>query len=192
MKLDKPFLTYRHAKHALKHACAAGLGRSVRLMSSDSFLPVDEAENTHTHAPKHTQNQVISTYTRIFSVISHGRESRRACVSDVFSSESLWLPYRSSSFFCHPSCSSSKPPSSLFYLQVQSSLCPLVLSSMQFYSVSSPPFISAYCSPPHTCTLLHLPSAWPNTTTSSSCTRPCLSSTTQTQGVLHKLLSGQS
>lgn len=41
------------------------------------------------------------------------------------------------------------PQAAFFYLQVQSSLCPLVLSSMQFYSVSSP-LISAYCYPsPH-------------------------------------------
>lgn len=62
-------------------------------MSSDSFHPVDEVDAyTETHRNRSYQP------TQIFSVTSHGRESRRACVSDVFSSESLWLPYRSSSF----------------------------------------------------------------------------------------------
>lgn len=34
------------------HARATGLGRSTRLMSSDSFLPVDEAD-TQTHMQTH-------------------------------------------------------------------------------------------------------------------------------------------
>lgn len=53
----------------------------------------------------------------------------------------------SSFFSCQPSYSSSKSPSRLFtppILQLQSSLRPLVLSSMQFYSVSSPPPL-IYC-----------------------------------------------
>lgn len=65
---DKHFTRVDTAKHthtlAQKHACAAGLGRSARLKSSDSFRPVDVADtHTHIYTHKHAQNSVTSTYT---------------------------------------------------------------------------------------------------------------------------------
>lgn len=80
------------------------------------------------------------------------------------------LCYKQLFFSCKLSYSSSKSPSRLSFsiLQLQSSLCPLVLSSMQFYSVSSPP-------PLIDCILLltsHTPFAWP-TNPRPSCAERC-------------------
>ena len=145
-------------RHTLLEACVCSRAWKVRqtyvlrLVPSCGWGAGGSGGRTRTHF--HTNTHRIRSHQpprRIFSVIPHGRESRRACVSDVFSSESLRVAtQRLFFFFCHPSCSSSKPPllplpppfpprAAFLYLQVQSSLCPLVLSSMQFYSVSSPP-----------------------------------------------------
>lgn len=100
--------------------------------------------------PQHTQTPNRSTCLLTCFVICHGRESREACVSGVFFLESLWLPYRSSSFSVTHHVAAPSP-------QAVFSICKSSLSSMQFYSVSSPPHL--YIVPlPLTCMAsLHTP-----------------------------------
>lgn len=122
---------------------------------------------THTYAHKKHNRMKSHQPTRGYDLLFPMVERAEGLVSV------MCFPQRafgsSSSFSVTLHVAAPSPRAAFFYLQVQSSLCPLVLSSMQFYSVSSPPphtFISAYCSPSlHIYTPPHLPSAWPITTT---------------------------
>lgn len=105
---------------------------------------------THTYAHKKHNRMKSHQPTRGYDLLFPMVERAEGLVSV------MCFPQRafgsSSSFSVTLHVAAPSPRAAFFYLQVQSSLCPLVLSSMQFYSVSSPP-------PPHLhlCILLPLP-----------------------------------
>lgn len=153
-------------------------------MSSDSFHPVDEVDAyTETHRNRSYQP------TQIFSVTSHGRESRRACVSDVFSSESLWLPYRSSSFSVTLHVAAPSPQAA--FSICKSNLLFVLWFCRQCSSIlfpAPPPIISAYCFLLHTYTLPHFPPCMASHHQHHILHMPCLSSTIQVQWISCKPL----
>lgn len=155
-------------------------------MSSDSFHPVDEVDAyTETHRNRSYQP------TQIFSVTSHGRESRRACVSDVFSSESLWLPYRSNSFSVTLHVAAPSPQAA--FSICKSNLLFVLWFCRQCSSIlfPAPPPLSLHIAPfsihVHSLTF---PPAWPvpTNTTASLLHMPYLSSTIQVQWISCKPL----
>lgn len=145
-------LTHTRAQtrtHTVKHACAAGLGRSARLKSSDSFRPVDgEDTHTHTHAYTHltqtTELSHVNTHIETLLLPMVERAEELVSVMCFFLREPL-VAISSSFFFRYPSHSS--PPEQAF-------LSASPIFSLSFGSVVNavlfcfqPPLISAYRSP---------------------------------------------
>lgn len=100
---------------------------------------------THKRTRKHTKTHKLGHMD--LSVFPHGRESRRACVSDVFPSESLWVPYRGSSFSVTLHVAAPSPRAA--FSICKSNLLFVLWFCRQCSSILFPaPFISAYCCSP--------------------------------------------
>lgn len=119
-----------------------GLEGPPDLTSSDSLPPVDEA-HSRTYTLTYTETQGIRSHqpTHRYFLLCLMVERAGGLVSVMCFPQGAFGCHSEAVLFSvtlHVAAAPSPRAAFFFYLQVRSPLCPLVLSSMQFYSVSSP------------------------------------------------------